>query len=371
MRAHPIAARAAGQDSPFALQGALQRWAFDNLVPLHATVEITQRCNIRCLHCYNFDRDAPRDRAVSCEPELDRAEILRAIGELHRAGCLFLAITGGEALVHPDLFAFLDHAARLDMAVQLLSNGVLLRPGLAGQLARYPNLLTVAISLYGATAEVHDAITQSPGSFARTWRGVDNLRRHGVRVRVKFLIMRANAHEAAAMKAQAEERGLHYNMNLTVTARHDGERDSLNLRVDGAQLEALVRGPLRDGEDRPRQPTFTDARWACNCARSNCAVTARGDVQPCIGIPMSAGNIRRQPFADIWRDAPLFRSIRGLRLADYPSCAPCPHKAWCTRDRGAAYTHSGSYTGTDPLVCARAELTHRVADENDHTRLKK
>jgi AdoMet-dependent heme synthase len=362
-QSNPIATRAAGQDSPFALHGALQRWAFDHLVPLHATVEITQRCNIRCLHCYNFDRDAPRARAAPCEPELDRQEILRVIDQLHQAGCLFLSLTGGEALVHPDLLAFLEHAARLDMAVQLLSNGVLLRPGLVGQLARFPNLLTVAISLYGATAEVHDAITQSPGSFARTWRGVDGLRRHGVGVRVKFLIMRANAHQAEAMKAQAEERGLPHDMNLTVTARHDGARNTLGLRVDQAQLEALVRGPFQDRQDRHQQAPFTDDDWACNCARANCAVTARGDVQPCIGIPMSAGNVRCQPFAEIWRDAPLFRWIRGLRLADYPSCAPCPHKAWCTRDRGAAYTHGGSYTGTDPLVCARAELTHRVADE--------
>jgi hypothetical protein len=60
----------------------------------------------------------------------------------------------------------------------------------------------------------------------------------------------------------------------------------------------------------------------------------------------------------------VFQQIRGLRLSDYPQCAPCPHKSWCTRERGAAYTYSGSYTGTDPLVCAKAELSHRVALEN-------
>ena len=365
-----ILSRAARSGSPFGLHRALRKWAFDHLVPLYATLEITQRCNIRCLHCYNFDRDAPLDRGPSCEPDLDREEIFRVMSELHQAGCLFLSITGGEALLHPDLLAFVAHAGRLGMAVHLLSNGVLLRPGLVGALSRLPNLLTVSVSLYGASAEVHDAITQSPGSFTRTWRGVESLRRHRIGARVKFLIMRGNAHEAAAMKAQAEEQGLAYDMSLTVTARHDGLRDTLGLRVDREQLETLLRGPFREPPDLPRPHTFSDEQWACNCARANCAVTARGDVQPCIGVPMTAGNIRRQTFAEIWRDAALFRWIRALRLADYPSCAPCPHKAWCTRDGGTALTYSGSYTGTDPLLCDRAELTHRIANEEHHA-LKK
>jgi MoaA/NifB/PqqE/SkfB family radical SAM enzyme len=78
---------------------------------------------------------------------------------------------------------------------------------------------------------------------------------------------------------------------------------------------------------------------------------------------MAAGNIRRQPFVDIWRSSPVLQWIRGLRVEDYADCAPCSHKSWCTRERGAAYTHSGSYTGIDPMVCARAEITHRLAGE--------
>jgi MoaA/NifB/PqqE/SkfB family radical SAM enzyme len=78
---------------------------------------------------------------------------------------------------------------------------------------------------------------------------------------------------------------------------------------------------------------------------------------------MAAGNIRRQPFVDIWRSSQVLQWIRGLRVEDYADCAPCSHKSWCTRERGAAYTHSGSYTGIDPMVCARAEITHRLAGE--------
>ena len=129
-----------------------QEWAHARMVPLNVTIEITQRCNIRCLHCYNFDRDLPAQApAGACgEPqELSTDEILGLMGDVRAAGCLFLSLTGGEVLSHPQLFTFLDRARDLHLAVQLLTNGTLLRPGVAGRLAGYRNLLGVSVSLYG------------------------------------------------------------------------------------------------------------------------------------------------------------------------------------------------------------------------------
>jgi radical SAM protein with 4Fe4S-binding SPASM domain len=341
---------------------ALQDWAHQHCSPLNATIELTQRCNIRCRHCYNFDRDEAKD-ACDERPELSTAEVKDAISALHRAGCLFLSFTGGEALLHPELFTFMKHAAGLNMAVQLLTNGLLLRPGMASELASYPNLLGVSVSLYGATAAVHDDITQVGGSFARTWAGAQLMRDKGVAVRLKYIVMRRNAHETAQMMADAEARGFPFSLDLTVTARHDGTRGSLETRIDEGQLEALYRGPLRPLVRLGPRPPVASEQFSCNCARGNCAITARGDVLPCISVPLVAGNIRQQPFEEIWASSPVFQQIRGLRLEDYPSCGPCGHKAYCTRERGAAMTYSGSYTGTDPLVCARASLVHRLADE--------
>jgi radical SAM protein with 4Fe4S-binding SPASM domain len=341
-----------------------QRWAHDHFVPLNATLEITQRCNIRCRHCYNFDRDTPRHTEGCGEPELTTDELVRVIGELRDAGCLFLNLTGGEALLHPDLFRLLDHAADLNLAVGLLTNGILLRPGMAGQLARYPNLHRVSISIYGATAETHDGVTQVPGSLARTWAGAERMRDQGIAVAMKIIVMRDNADEVERLMAELETRGFPYALDLTITARNDGTRGSLATRIDQSQLETLCTGPLRRFLLAGPERTISDVGFACNCARGNCAITAQGDVQPCIAVPMVAGNVRHQPFADIWASSPVFQWIRGLRVADYPECAPCPHKSWCTRERGAAYTYSGSYTGTDPLVCARATLSHRLASED-------
>jgi radical SAM protein with 4Fe4S-binding SPASM domain len=349
------------------LIGHVQEWGFANLVPLNVSIETTLDCNIRCRHCYNLDRDAPRQKEA-CDTEADTAppltgdEILALMTELRAAGCLFLSLTGGEVLMHPQLFAFLDHARDLNMAVQLLSNGTLLRPGIASRLATYKNLLGVSLSLYGATAAVHDSVTQVTGSWRRTWAGAERLRALGVAVRLKFIVMHDNAHEVAQMRADADARGFAYMVDLTITARHDGSTGSLSTRVERDEIERLYRGPLHDMIPRGGREV-TEEDFPCNCARGNCAISARGDVYPCVSVPMTAGNVRTQRFQDIWKDSPVFQRIRGLSMKDYTQCAPCDHKAFCSRDRGAAYNASGSYTGVDPFVCAGAETAHRIADE--------
>lgn len=361
-----------GLDSAAALIRTAQTWAHDNLVPFNVSLETTLECNIRCIHCYNFDRDEPRARRTACGPDgssreaprLSTDELLRVIGEVRDAGCMFLSLTGGEVLTHPDLFALLERARDLNMAVQLLTNGTMLRPGVAGRLARFPNLLGASVSLYGATAAVHDQITQVAGSFQRTWDGVERLRAAGVAVRLKFIVMRQNAHETEAMMARATARDFPYSIDLTITARHDGTDGSLEARVDRPQLESLYRGPLRPLLPPGRRPPPAAETFNCNCARGNCAISATGEVYPCISVPWSAGNVREQPFAEIWGSSPVFQRIRGLTLDDFPKCAPCPHRGHCTHDRGAAFNATGDYTGADPFVCETAALAHQLADES-------
>ncbi|HXU05507.1 MAG TPA: radical SAM protein, partial [Polyangia bacterium] len=354
-----------GAETNYALMSQVQGLAFDRTVPLNVSLELTLNCNIRCLHCYNLDRDLPqgachdRSGAPDTRPDLSLDEIMRVLEELRDAGCLFLTLSGGEVLTYPHLYAVLDRARELNFAVQLLTNGTMLQPGVAGRLASYRNLLGVSVSLYGATADVHDGITQMPGSWKRTWDGAERLRAAGIAVRLKFIVMRPNAHQVEEMRAQAEARRFAYLVDVTITPRHDGTRGSLETRVREDQLAALYRGPLRDLLPTGKLPV-TEERFPCNCARGNCAINVKGDVHPCVSVPWAAGNVREQRFADIWQTSPVFQRIRGLRIADYEACAPCPDKPYCSRNRGASFNYSGSYTGTDPFVCRSAALTREA-----------
>lgn len=340
-----------GDDSCRLLEG-LNGLAYDACVPLHVSLELTLRCNLRCVHCYNFDRDQPRPPS---DAELSYEEITALLAELKREGTLFLSLTGGEALVHPRFWDILAESGRLGFATSVLTNGLLLGEELCARLASHANLWGVSVSIYGARAETHDAVTRVPGSWKATMDGARRLAQRGVRVAIKFILMKGNASEAGDMVAMAEREKFEYAIDPAVTGRYDGTSGSLTQRVDAAQLEALYRGPLAGLAGKGKADP-TDDEFKCNCARGNAAVSSGGEVWPCIATPLRAGSIREQPFGRIWRESPVFRRIRGLKVADFETCSPCTLKAWCRRSPGPAYLLTGDYTGVDPWACAEASV---------------
>ncbi len=335
----------------------VQGRAWRDCIPLHVSLELTLRCNLRCSHCYNFDRDAP----PPSPPDLGFEEILRLLDDLRSAGTLFLSLTGGEPMAHPRFWDILDEAAARRFAVTLLTNGTFLTEEACDRLARYGNLWQASLSLYGACPATHEGITRTEGSFRRTMDGARRLKARGIPSMVKFVVQKANAHEAAAMIRMAEDEDFPYLVDTSITVRYDGTPAAPEGRVDSAALEALYRGPLRPLLTKGN-PDPSDDDFKCNCARGNAAVSASGDVWPCVAAPIRAGNVRERPFTEIWAESPVFRRIRGLRLADFEACAPCPLKAWCNRNPGMPYLLNGDYTGADPWTCREAEIIRGILE---------
>jgi radical SAM protein with 4Fe4S-binding SPASM domain len=337
------------------------RTAFERCVPLYVTFEITQRCNLRCVHCYNFDRERPYGRSAE---ELADEEILRILGEVHEAGCLFLSLTGGEVLAHPRLDDFIRCARSLGMKVTLKSNGTLLTDERVAAL-RDAGANAIDLSLYGAVAATHDAFVKQAGAHAATLDGARRARDAGIEVRLAVVVVRSNAGEVEAMLELSRELGVSCTVDPQLTARYDGTSSSLDLRVDGATLERLYRGPLR--ELLPAHGCHPGRSVQCSCARSVCGISAFGQVYPCIGAPIASGDLRRQSFAEIWRGSPELNRIRGLELSDFAACEPCGHRPHCRRSSGVIYNNTGRYTGPerfgDEWTCMEAELLHRLHDE--------
>lgn len=330
--------------------------AYAAFVPLFTTLELTLRCNLHCVHCYNFDRAAPPPLG----DELSTPEILALIDELAEAGCLELSLSGGEALLHPHLDDFVIRAREHLCAVRLKTNAMALTPGRAARLAEL-GVTCVDVSLYGASPVTHDAFTTLAGSFARTLAGARAARDAGMRVSLSFCLTRDNAPEIGAMVALAAAEGMRYTIDPQLTARYDGTTSSLDHRVDLATLEALYRGPLAEAVGQPTCRLDTDLQ--CSCARAVAAVSATGEVYPCIGAPLPSGNVRDGGFLKIWRESETLNRIRGLGLADYPKCGTCPDRGYCRRSNGVTYVNTGDYTGADPWTCGEAAILRRIADE--------
>ena len=336
----------------------LERLAYRRCIPLTATVELTLRCNLRCVHCYNFDRSIPR---ASADPELSAQEMLTLIDDLAAEGCLYLSFSGGEALLHPRILQYIERARAHHCDVNLKTNGVLLTRGRVRDLLRR-HVGGIDISLYGVSAETHDAFTLKEGSFELTVQGIRNAREAGFPVCIAYVLTRSNAGELPEFFEFAQSLGCSFNVDMQLTARYDGTRSSLEHRVDEETLQALYEGPLASLKPRVKTDSTGVESVQCACARSVVGVAANGDVYPCVGAPLVCGTVRKQRFGEIWRHSVQMRRIRGLALRDFKSCAPCSDRAYCQRSSGVAYTNTGDYTGPEPFLCMQAGVLRRLGE---------
>jgi len=161
-------------------------------------LEITKKCNLRCIHCYLAAGEAVNELALS-----EIKELLRSTKE---AGGMSVALGGGEPLLRDDCTDIIEYAVSLGLLVSLGTNGVLVDEKLAKSLAKLP--IKIQVSLDGATRETHDRI-RGKGSFDLAIRGIDNLINEGMAqdILIAFTPMKINVHEVPdivdlAMKRQ-------------------------------------------------------------------------------------------------------------------------------------------------------------------------
>jgi MoaA/NifB/PqqE/SkfB family radical SAM enzyme len=200
-------------------------------IPFSVQLDLTYRCNERCVHCY-LDHDD--------HGELTTSEVKSLLDQMADAGVFYLTISGGEILMRRDFFEILEHARARTFCVKLKTNGVLIRNKEAERL-RSLAVESVQVSIYSHQPEVHDAITKVPGSLKRSIDAIRLLRDHGIRVVIANVLMVHNVRDYAGVRALAAELGAQFIIDPTITPMMDGDRSILNLNVDEAALKEIFR----------------------------------------------------------------------------------------------------------------------------------
>jgi radical SAM protein with 4Fe4S-binding SPASM domain len=328
-------------------------------IPLSVQLDLTYRCNERCIHCY-LDHDD--------HGEMTTSEIKDLLDQMADAGVFYLTISGGEILMRRDFFEILEHARARTFCVKLKTNGVLIRKKEAERL-RELGVEAVQISIYSHRPEVHDAITKMPGSFRQSIDAVRFLRTQGLTVTMANVLMAQNAHDYMSVKALATELDTKFTIDPTITPMMDGDRSILNLNVEQAALQEVFRnkdlvGDVEEFCAPPRGVGEEDLDMLpCSAGHTACYVSPYGDVYPCVQFPLPTGNVRRTRFVDIWRDSPQFKEVRSITLRDMPSCSKCTHGASCTRCPGLAYLE-GNMRGPSTQDCEKSFARTGVPSEN-------
>jgi radical SAM protein with 4Fe4S-binding SPASM domain len=318
-------------------------------VPLSVQVDVTYRCNERCVHCY-LDHDN--------HGEMTAAEIMDVLDQLAEAGVFFLCFSGGEVLMRMDFFRILEYARSLLFCVKVKTNAFMIREKEADRLSDL-GVQSVQVSIYSHRPEVHDAITKLPGSLKRSIAGMRLLRERGMKTIIANVLMRSNLNDYAGVKALAKELGAEYTIDPTITPKMDGDRSILPLGIGGDDLQQVFRnGDLVGNVEEfcAPPPAVNDDvldGLPCSAGHTACYISPYGDVYPCVQFPLPTGNVRKQKFLEIWRHSPQMNDVRSIHARDLPVCSTCTHVGSCTRCPGLAYME-GNMRGPSSQDCEKS-----------------
>lgn len=319
-------------------------------IPLSVQLDLTYRCNERCVHCYLDHED---------HGEMTAAEIKHLLDEMADAGVFILTLSGGEIFVRKDFFEILEYARiERQFCVKLKTNAIMIRDREAARL-REIGVESIQISIYSHRPEIHDAVTLVPGSLKRSLDAARFLKSQGLRVILANVLMVQNLQDYQGVRTLAEEMGVECTLDPTITPMMDGDRSILKLGVNQDALRQVFRDQALVGDVEEfcaiADPADENSLSAlpCSAGHTACYVSPYGDVYPCVQFPLPTGNVRRQPFLDIWRHSERMKEVRSIRLKDLTTCSSCSHVGNCSRCPGLAFME-GNMRGPSSQDCEKS-----------------
>ncbi|MDH3344076.1 MAG: 12,18-didecarboxysiroheme deacetylase [Desulfobacteraceae bacterium] len=311
---------------------------------------ITRRCNLKCVHCYAHAKNIPFDN------ELSTTEGKFLIDDLAEFGVPVILFSGGEPLVRKDLPELADYAVKKGMRAVISTNGTLITPQTA-RILKDIGLSYVGISLDGME-EINDRFRGVKGAFRSALEGIENCKKAGIKVGLRFTINKSNAGQISEIFKLLEEmdipRACFY--HLVYAGRgselvkedlsHEESRTAVDLILDltkqlhdkGDLKEVLTvdnhaDGPylylrlLRENPERAREVLELLKMNQGNSSGIGIGcVSWDGEVYADqFWRHYSFGNVRNRPFSEIWTDTsdPLMKKLKEKKKYAKGKCKTC------------------------------------------------
>ncbi len=374
-------------------EGLFRRPRFDvSLRPFIIIWEVTRACDLVCAHC--------RAEAIPARNpgELTTVEGMQLIDQIAGIGpppALFV-LTGGDPMKRPDLKELIEHGTGRGLPVALSPSATRLLTAEALKDLRACGLKAVSLSLDGDSARMHDSFRGVEGVFERTMELWAAARACGLKVQLNTTVVRQNLAALPAIARMAHERNvmtwslffmvptgraaalsplgpdecedvMHFLYDVAGTVRvkategHHFRRIVIQrsvLEQRGVPADAAMQfGPLyrrlsQALEPWPRTPRTHVRRspMDVNAGRGFVFISHIGAVHPSGFLPLAAGNVRARSLLDIYRESPLFLSLRDGAVLE-GRCGLCEFGPVCGGSRSRALAATGNPLAEDPL-CA-------------------
>ena len=336
-----------------------------NQTPLVVIWEVTRACDLACFHC-RASADPHRNPL-----ELDTTEGLKLIDDVAQLDPPIFIFTGGDPLKRTDIYELVEHAAFRGLhpamtpsATPLLNRDSLIRLKRSG-------LKRLALSLDGATPEMHDSLRGVDGSFSRTLSAIYWANVIGLPVQINTTVSSRNIHQLENILSVIKHfRLAMWSLFFVVPTGRADEEDlpsaeqfektferiyelaqEVPFKIKTTEAQHYRRYVLQQRKyERPGFSTFADGVpgiLPINEGKGFMFVSHTGEVQPSGFLPLSAGNVRNEHVRDIYRDSELFRSMRNVEKLG-GKCGQCEFQQICGGSRARAYAVTGDAFSEDP-----------------------
>ena len=349
---------------------------------------LIRRCNLTCKHCYTTSAD------IDFPGELTTPEIYTAMDDLKHFKVPVLILSGGEPLLHPDIFPISRRAKDMGFYVALSSNGTKISVDNIDEIASI-NYQYIGVSLDGIKG-THDQFRRVKGSFDEALRGVHLCLDKGIKVGIRFTLTQDNAHDFPALLQLMDDNDIDkfYLSHLNYGGRGNKNRkDDAHFEMTRVAMDLLFETCyewLKAGKEREFVTGNNDAdavyflhwverffpsktehikakleQWGGNASGVNVAnIDNLGNVHPdTFWWHYDLGNVKDRPFSEIWMDTsdPLMAGLKQIPRPLEGRCGRCHYQAICngnTRVRAAQTT--SNYWAEDPgCYLTELEITER------------
>ena len=322
--------------------------------PVLSEIALTYRCQHKCPFCY---ADAPGRGRKTAEMTIE--QVLRVMDRIwHEARVPTISFTGGEPTLREELPQFVAYAKGLGMRANLITNGVRCADEALADALAAAGLDSAQVSIEGATAEVHDAVTTTAGSFESAVQGIRNLKARGIHTHTNTTVCPQNVAEVERLPDLAAELGnTYFSMNMVIRtggAAGDGNEvgytqigdivERIHARAKALGLRMVWYSPLPYCLFNPISIGLGSS--SCAAASGLLSVAPDGQVLPCSSFETGLGNLITEPFDTIWnrRAAKYWRDKEFLP----PVCEGCDMSHLCC---GACPLYWDEQHGFGELPC--------------------
>lgn len=309
-------------------------------------IELTSRCNERCIHCY-----IPHEMKTV---DMSEDTFLRIVDSIKEMKIKSVTLSGGECMYHPRFIEYLRLLKNMGLRVKLLTNLTLLNDEII-DILKTGLFSSVQTSLFSLDEKVHDSITQVPGSWKKTMANIDLLRKNNIVVDIASQCFSETMEGEKDLMLWCKDNGYKFILDWDIVGKINGDTDNLIHREKNlSKYKELF--SLKASCD----PSFCKTLYkgcypdynVCTIGKSALAITCNGDVLPCVGFSSERlGNVNDTSINDIWNNSEELNRLRNIKLKEFTKCVCCPDKEYCNVCMQANVSCTGDVFKPDPNRC--------------------